>query len=102
MVQRQVRQVAHFSEKKIQDRSNKWFHLSNSQERPVWPPDSKKVEEKCRIHLRKLFRDKFGVTNFEKHNVIGDSREKKVKPYVAIGDLNDVEEVYNLNSIMQK
>ena len=61
-----------------------------------------KVEKKCRIHLRKLFRDKFGVTNFEKYNVIGDSKKKKVKPCVAIGDLNDVEEVYNLNSIMQK
>ena len=81
---------------------NKWFHLSNSQERPIWPPERKKVEKKYRIHLRKIFRDKYGVTNFEKYDVIGDSREKKVKPCVAIGDLNDIEEVYNLNSIMQK
>ena len=44
----------------------------------------------------------YGVTKFEKYDVIGDSREKKVKPYVAIGDLNDIEEVYNLNSSMQK
>ena len=58
---------------------NKWFHLSNSQERPIWPPESKKVEKNYRIHLRKIFRDKYGVTNFEKYDVIGDSREKKVK-----------------------
>jgi hypothetical protein len=83
---------------------NKWFHLSNSQERPIWNPASKKAEKKYRIHLRKIVRDKFGVVNFENYDAIGDSREnkKKVKPYVAIGDLNDIEAVYNLNSIMQK
>ena len=53
---------------------NKWFHLSNSQERPIWPPKSKKVEKNYRILLCKIFRDKYGVTNFEKYDVIGDSR----------------------------
>ena len=83
---------------------NKWFHLSSTQERPVWPPESKKLEKKYKIHLRKICQDKFGVASFENYNEIGDSREKekKLQSYVVIGDLNDIEEVYNLNSIMQK
>ena len=84
---------------------NKWFHLSNSEERPIWPPASKKLEKKYRIHLRKIVQDKFGVANFKNYNEIGDSRrekEKKLLSYVAIGDLNDIEEVYDLNSVMQR
>jgi hypothetical protein len=83
---------------------NKWFHLSSSQERPIWPPESKKLEKKYRVHLRRIVQDKFGVANFENYNEIGDHREKekKLQSYVAIGYLNDIEEVYNLNSIMEK
>ena len=33
---------------------NKWFHLSSSQERLIWPLASKKLEKKYRIHLRKI------------------------------------------------
>ena len=40
---------------------NKWFHLSSSQERPIWPPEIKKIEKNHRIHLRKIVQDKFGV-----------------------------------------
>ena len=76
------------------------FHLSSSQERPIWPPESKKLEKKYRVHLRRIVQDKFGVANFENYNEIGDHREKekKLQSYVAIGYLNDIEEVYNLKN----
>ena len=84
---------------------NKWFHLSNLQERPTWPSEQNKSEKKYRIHLRKIDRDKFGVANFKNYNEIGDEREKedyRLKSYVAVGDLSDIEEVYGLNSVMKR
>ena len=34
------------------------------------PPKGKKLEKKCRIHLRRMCQDVFGVANFENYNEI--------------------------------
>ena len=72
-------------------------------ERPVWPAD-KKEEEKYRVHLRQVIRDEFGVAVFQSYDTIGDSRltEKELKPNVTIGNLNKIERVCNIDTIMQK
>ena len=76
---------------------NKWFHISPSQEGPVWPSQKKNQSKLFKIHLREIAQDKrTGAACFKGYGELRDMgvEKKENQAYVAIHNINDIEKVH--------